>query len=100
MTRDPETDMSRPGIKPGPPLWEESNLAKSYSNSVLIAIQNIYIRARNNILFLDAPTQRVLTIDRGPSSPVVRMIWLLAHLPPSISRQQVVELADGSGGRG
>ncbi len=34
--------MSWPGIEPGPPRWEESTLAKSYSNSVLIAIQNIY----------------------------------------------------------
>jgi hypothetical protein len=27
----------------GPPWWEASTLAKSYSNSALIAIQNIYI---------------------------------------------------------
>ncbi len=40
-----ETDMSRPGIKPGPPKWEASALAKSYLNSALIAIWNIYIWA-------------------------------------------------------
>jgi hypothetical protein len=35
--------MSRPGIKPGPPWWEASTLAKSYSNSALIGIRNTYI---------------------------------------------------------
>jgi hypothetical protein len=35
-----ETDMSRPGIE----RWEASTLAKSYSNSFLITIQNIYMR--------------------------------------------------------
>ncbi len=39
--------MSRSGIKPGPPPWEASTLAKSYSKSVLIAIRNIYIWARD-----------------------------------------------------
>jgi hypothetical protein len=29
---------SWPGIEPGPPRWEASALAKSYSNSLLIAI--------------------------------------------------------------
>jgi hypothetical protein len=38
--------MSRPGTEPGPPRWEASNLAKSYLNSVLIAIRNIYILFR------------------------------------------------------
>ncbi len=36
-----ETDMPRPGIKPG---WEASTLAKSYLNSLLIAIRNISSR--------------------------------------------------------
>jgi hypothetical protein len=42
-TGGPETDMSRPGIKPVPPRWETSTLAKRCLNSVLIAIHNIYI---------------------------------------------------------
>jgi hypothetical protein len=31
-SKAPETDMSRPGMEPGPPRWEVSTLAKSYSN--------------------------------------------------------------------
>jgi hypothetical protein len=34
--------MSRPGIKPGPPAWEASTLEKSYPDSLLMAIRNIY----------------------------------------------------------
>ncbi len=35
--------MSLPGIKPGPPAWEEaSTLEKSHPDSLLIAIRNIY----------------------------------------------------------
>jgi hypothetical protein len=45
--RGPEYDMSRLGIEPGPTRWEESTLAKSYSNSLLIVIRNIYIWACN-----------------------------------------------------
>ncbi len=45
QTRHPETDMFRPGIEPRPMRWEASTLAKSYSNSYLIAIRNIYIWA-------------------------------------------------------
>ncbi len=37
--------MSRPGIESGPPLWEAITLEKSHSNSLLIAIRNIYIWA-------------------------------------------------------
>ncbi len=33
-TRAPETNMSRLGLKPGPPRWEAKTLAKSYSNSL------------------------------------------------------------------
>jgi hypothetical protein len=33
-TRAPETDMSPPGLKPGPPRCEANTLAKSYSNSL------------------------------------------------------------------
>ncbi len=42
----PRSDMSRPGIDPGP-RWEASTLEKSHSNSFLIAIRNIYILARD-----------------------------------------------------
>ncbi len=35
----PETDMSRQRMEPGPPQWEASTLAKSYSNSLLITIK-------------------------------------------------------------
>jgi hypothetical protein len=35
--------MSGLGIEPGPSRWEASTLAKSYWNSLLIAIQNIYM---------------------------------------------------------
>jgi hypothetical protein len=34
--------------------WEASTLAKSYSNSVLIAFRNIYISARDSIIKKDA----------------------------------------------
>ncbi len=40
--------MSRPGIKPGPLQWEASTLEKSHSNSLLMAIWNIYIWACEN----------------------------------------------------
>jgi hypothetical protein len=33
-----QTYMSRPGIEPGPPGWEASFLAKSYSNSILMIL--------------------------------------------------------------
>jgi hypothetical protein len=36
-------------LNPDPPQWEASTLAKSYSNSILIAIQNIYISASNSL---------------------------------------------------
>ncbi len=42
--------MSRSGIEPGPPRWEASAPAKSYSNSILIAIRNIIIWARDSLL--------------------------------------------------
>jgi hypothetical protein len=42
-TRGARTDMSWMGIKPRPQRWEASTQAKSYLNSVLIAIRNIYI---------------------------------------------------------
>jgi hypothetical protein len=55
----PRTDMSRPGIDPGSPLWEASTLEKSHSGSLLIEIRSIYISARpvenardSTILFL------------------------------------------------
>ncbi len=38
LQEQPETDMSQPGIKPWPERWE----ASTTSNSLLIAIQNIY----------------------------------------------------------
>ncbi len=46
--------LHRPRVKPGPPRWGASTLAKSYSNSVLIAIRNIYIWARDSIIKKDA----------------------------------------------
>ncbi len=45
--------MSQPGIEPGPPRWEASTLEKSHSNSLLLAIRNIYIRARDRVNFCD-----------------------------------------------
>ncbi len=54
LTRGPRTDMSRPGIKPGPPRWEASTLEKSHSKSLLIAIRNSYIWARNQWRMLEA----------------------------------------------
>jgi len=39
--------MSQPEIEPRPPRWETSSLEKSHLNSLLIAIGNIYIRARD-----------------------------------------------------
>ncbi len=46
-TRVPKTDMSWPGIEPGPQQWEASTLVKSYSNSLLTAIQNIYMSSEH-----------------------------------------------------
>ncbi len=43
--------MSRLRIKPGPPRWEASTLAKIYSNSMFIATPNIYIWAHDNFLY-------------------------------------------------
>jgi hypothetical protein len=42
--------MSWLGMEPGHKWWEVCTLAKSYSNSMFIAIWNIYIRARDSIL--------------------------------------------------
>ncbi len=42
--------MSRQGIEPGPPAREASTLEKSHPDSMLIAIWNIYIWARNESL--------------------------------------------------
>ncbi len=39
--------MSWRGIEPRPPRWKASTLVKSYSKSILIAIRNIYIWARD-----------------------------------------------------
>jgi hypothetical protein len=38
--------MSRPGIEHGLPPWEASSLEKNHLNSLLIAIRNFYILAR------------------------------------------------------
>jgi hypothetical protein len=38
----PGTDMSRPGIEPGPPRWEQSNLAKKFP--LLLAVMWIRIQ--------------------------------------------------------
>jgi hypothetical protein len=43
-------DMSRPGIEPGPTRLEASILAKSYSNSVLRARDNMLIFILTNFL--------------------------------------------------
>ncbi len=40
--------MSRPGIEPGPPRGEANTLEKRQSNSLLVAIRNIYIWARDH----------------------------------------------------
>ncbi len=45
-SRGPKTDISRPGIKPRTPRWEANTLAKSYLNSLLKAIWNIYMTPR------------------------------------------------------
>ncbi len=44
--------MSWPGFEPGPPVWEASTLEKSHPDSLLIAIPNCYILARDSSLFL------------------------------------------------
>ncbi len=41
--RDPETDVSRPGIEPGPPRGEASTLATSYGENLLIYKHHYYI---------------------------------------------------------
>jgi hypothetical protein len=40
-----------PGIEPGPPRWEVSTLAKSYSKSELIAIPNTYMSPGHYLFF-------------------------------------------------
>ncbi len=44
--------MSRPGIKPRPPQKVAGTLAKGYSNSVFIAILNMYIWAHDNAVYI------------------------------------------------
>ncbi len=52
-TRGPETAWHVwPGIEPGPPRWEASTLAKSYSKSILIAIRNTYMSPRPILLYI------------------------------------------------
>ncbi len=46
-SRGPRTDMSLPGIEPGPPRWEARTLEKSHLNSMSIAIRNKYMWARD-----------------------------------------------------
>jgi hypothetical protein len=63
--------MSRPGIEPWPPQWEASTPEKNHSNSLLIAIRNIYIRSRDNDIYLVLP----MMWDLMASEPV-RRVWL------------------------
>jgi hypothetical protein len=43
LQEHPETNMPRPGIKPGPPASQASTLAKSYSiRTAYAAIKNLY----------------------------------------------------------
>ncbi len=46
ILEQPETDMFRPGVEPGPLRLDASILEKSNSNSFLIAIRNIYMNRR------------------------------------------------------
>jgi hypothetical protein len=41
--------MSQLGIEHGPPAWESSTLEKSHPDSLLMAIQNIYIGACDKV---------------------------------------------------
>ncbi len=44
--------MSRPRFEPGPPAWEASTLEKSHPDSLLIAIRNYYIWARDSTILI------------------------------------------------
>ncbi len=59
-----------PGLTwPGPPAWEASTLEKSHPDSLLIAIRNIYVWARDNKnisliqLILNYPVRRIDTVQ-------------------------------------
>ncbi len=62
-TWGPETDMSRPGIEPGPPRWEVSTLAKSH--------YDIYIEKERKIVeFRPFPNSNTVKGSRP-----VQMVW-------------------------
>jgi hypothetical protein len=47
LLEQPKTDMSPAQIQPGSPRWKKSTIAKSYLNSLLIAVQNICMSLRH-----------------------------------------------------
>jgi hypothetical protein len=55
--RGPETDMSRPGIEPGPPVVRDT-VEKSHPDNLLIVIRNIYIWARDTLIFKNFNNKR------------------------------------------
>ncbi len=56
--------MSRPGIELWPPRWEPSTIEKSHSNSLLMAIRNICIWARDSTLISGASLSAALPARR------------------------------------
>jgi hypothetical protein len=50
--------MSQPEIEPGPPAWEASTLDKSHSDSLLLAIRNFNILARDSTTCVTAASCR------------------------------------------
>ncbi len=71
------------GIEPGPPRWEASTLEKSHSNSLLIAIRNIYILAQDMAPPSACVTRTYINIhelqqDVGRIELVRQMAWCLA----------------------
>ncbi len=86
--------MSRPGIGHGPPAWEASTLEKSYPDSLLMAIRNIYIWARrDNRIFLFHVTEGR---DFQYARVFSKSLYFYILWPMSLSKTLVAQVAGSS----
>ena len=58
-SRGPRTDMSRPGLKPGPPAWEASTLEKSHLDSLFAGCSEPLLMLRTGA----TPTSTAISIQ-------------------------------------
>ncbi len=80
----PKTNKSWLVIEPGPPRWEASTRGKNHSNSLLIAIGNIYIWACNQ--------WRILTTWLPPVHVLYEHTWTALWCGPNSSCQEISHL--------